>query len=77
MARCRQPNVLLEIVSERVLHRQPLMFVVPDHPVIDTPKMPWSHLSEMSNHNFDAWKAVEDTIGAHTKDMALYVLTKL
>lgn len=77
MARCRQPDVLLEVVSERVLHRQPFVSIVPDHPVIDTPKMTWSHLSEMPNYDLHAWKAVEDTIGAHPKDMALYVLPKL
>lgn len=65
MARCRQPDVLLEVVSERVLHRQPLMSIVPDHPVIDTPKVARSHLSKVSNYDFDAWKAVENTIGAH------------
>lgn len=77
MARCRQPYVFLKVVSERVLHRQPLMSIVPDHPVIDTPKVAGSHLSKMSDDDLDAWKAVENTIGAHPEDMALNVLPKL
>ena len=71
------PDVLLEVVSERILHRQPLVPVMPDHPAIDTPKMAWSHFSEMSNHELDSWEAVEDTVGAHPQDMALHVLPEL
>lgn len=53
------------------------MSIVPDHPVVNTPKVAGSHLSKMSDDELDAGKAVEDTIGAHSENMALYVLPKL
>lgn len=77
VTRCCQPDVLLEVIAKGVLHRQPLMSIVSDHPVIDAPKVARSHLSKMSNDDLDTRKAVKDTISTHSEYMALYVLPKL
>ena len=53
------------------------MSIVPDHPVVNTPKVARGHLSKMSYDDLDPWKAVKDAICANPKDVALYVLPKL
>ena len=72
-----QPDILLEIVPNRFLHREPFMPIMPHHPMIHAPEMSGHHFPEMPNDHLDAGEAIEDTMDAEPEHVALKVLCEL
>ena len=66
MPRSGQPDILLEVIPNRILHRQLLMPIMPNHPMIDAPEMACHHLPEMTNDHLNAREAIEDTVHAYS-----------
>ena len=58
MSRSGQPDILLEVIPDRILHRQTLMPIMSNHPMIAAP--------EMTNDHLNAREAIEDTIHAYS-----------
>ena len=77
MARRREPDVLLEVVPHRVLHRQAPVFVVADHPVIDPPQVRGCHLTEVADDDLERRETIEHPVDTHAENVPLYVLAEL
>lgn len=77
MAGCRYPDILLKIVAKRLLHGESLVTIVPNHPMINAPKVSRRHLAQMTDDKLDSREAIENTVGAHAQDVPLHVLPEL
>lgn len=77
MPRRGQPDILLEIVPNRLLHRQPFMPIMPHHPMVYAPEMTCYHLPEMADNHLHARETIEDTVDAYSEYVALKVLSEL